>query len=355
MALFLAPLSCDVGGPRPLAGAGPALHIISITPEPEQGFECEPGERDSCGVPINATLRVRFDRYLDPSTANRQGIRVYTGDPEVSPVIPFLVRYDPLERVVTYAMPEGFSFAESTLYRVEFPVPEEPDDFGFRAYDGAALEEGSVPLEFGFFTGNFRVSEPPLRAPSCEQIVREVFARPLGNCQSAQCHASEENEFGAAPHGLWLDRRVHVRATAIGRVARQTEIAPQSGVPLEDSPRFGAAMPIIDAGNPGNSYVVYKLLLGQQNFLPCSTSGAPLTCSEADDPCRSIYPALALPEDDCLAPSPQERARLREWFVRGEPMPIQRNDSGDPVPRSVGLQGLRAVVDFIAAGADCTE
>ncbi|MES1188215.1 MAG: hypothetical protein ABUL60_30640, partial [Myxococcales bacterium] len=61
---------------------------------------------------------------------------------------------------------------------------------------------------------------------------------------------------------------------------------------------------------------------------------------------------LPLPEGELVTPSSEELERLREWFVRGDPMPRPR---GDGRALSVHLQGLRAVARFIAAGARCPE
>jgi hypothetical protein len=110
-------------------------------------------------------------------------------------------------------------------------------------------------------------------------------------------------------------------------------------------------MPIIDPKNPANSYLLYKLLRQPKNFEPC-TAGAssPLCDGDQDDPCVTNYPLIPLADGECLQPSADESTRLREWFVRGDPMPLQRG-----LERSVRISGLRAVSAFIAAGADCSE
>jgi hypothetical protein len=74
-------------------------------------------------------------------------------------------------------------------------------------------------------------------------------------------------------------------------------------------------MPLIDAGSPGNSYLLYKLL---------------------------IAPAYA--ESD-LGPAADELERLRASFVVGLPMPPA---GGQPVPPDA----LVALSEWIAAGAD---
>jgi hypothetical protein len=95
-------------------------------------------------------------------------------------------------------------------------------------------------------------------------------------------------------------------------------------------------MPVVDPGNPGNSYLLYKLLRHPQSHR-----------LSADSPsyCKSRYPA-ALPPD-CLAPPVEELDRLREWFVLGDPMP--------PVETPVSLHRpeVQELISFVAAGARC--
>jgi hypothetical protein len=328
--------------------------LLACYPRDGEGAECGADAEDSCGVPVNATLTLRFDRFLNPASVNRQAIRVFTGDPNLSPVIPFDVHYDPVERVVEFRMPSGYGFVPRALYQLELVVPAQPDDFGIRAFDGAPLAANGAPLSLSFMTS--RVTEQPAfrSAPSCEEIVRDVLADPeLGNCASGDCHHSGPHRLGGAPQGLWLDGRQNLRITAIGRVAHETEFGDQSGVPLQDSPRFGVQMPLIDPRNPGNSFLLYKLLRNPKNFEPCPAETeqelSPV-CMTSADPGESLYQRLPLSEFDSVLPSPEESERLREWFVRGEPMPFPRGEA-----RGVSLQGLRALTAFIAAGADCAE
>ena len=302
----------------------------------------------------NATLSLRFDRFLSPGSANRQALRVYTGDPSTSGSIPFDVSYDPVERVVQYRMPPGYSLEPNVLYQLELAVPVSASDSGFRAFDGAPLAEGDVPLRGSFFTGTGPVEQPTTRAPGCADIVEQVFTAAPASCASSNCHFSMSAQ--GAPHGLWLDGRANFRATAINRVARQTELGDRSGgPPLERPLRFGVHMPLVQPGNPGNSYLLYKLLRGEQSYEPCladpdAPSASSTFCQEPAEACISEYLDIPLKDGECLAPSDAERERLREWFVRGEPMPIAR-----PVGRSLGLQQLRAVSRFIATGANCDD
>jgi hypothetical protein len=304
-------------------------------------------------VPTNATLTFRFDRFLNPATATRQALRVHTGDPSTSPGIPFDTVYDPVERVVQYRIPAGYAFEPNTLYQLELFAPVEAGDFGIRAFDGAPLREDRVPLKGSFFTGTGPIEHPVETPPTCAEIVDEIFKTSPADCGSSNCHASAMPEQGA-PHGLWLDGRANFAVTAINRVARQTEVGDRSGgVPLEQPRRFGVQMPLVQPGNPGNSYLLYKLLRGPDAYRACAfdeNQSRSAFCELPADACESAYPEVAFDRLSCIPPSNDELERLREWFVRGEAMPIPR-----PVQRRVGLQQLRALSSFIAAGADCTE
>lgn len=324
-----------------------------MDPRHAAGFDCDMGQQD-CGVPTNATLSFRFDRFLNPATANRQALRVYTGDPETASGIPFDVVYDPVERVVQYRMPSGYAFEPNVLYQIELVAPVEPGDFGIRAFDGAPLTEGRIALAGSFFTGLGPVELVAEEPATCAEVVSEVFMKSPGGCGSSQCHSSTSEQ--GAPHGLWLDGRANFSVTAVNRVARQTELGDRSGgVPLEQPTRFGVQMPLVAPGNPGNSYLLYKLLRSAENYVPCEldeVDSASELCGIPAETCISLYPQLSLDltSDHCLAPDDAELERLREWFVRGEAMPLPR-----PVLRRVGLQQLRAVSSFIAAGASCSD
>jgi hypothetical protein len=135
------------------------------------------------------------------------------------------------------------------------------------------------------------------------------------------------------------------------RIARQTETGDQSGgVASERGLRFGVRMALVDPHNPGGSYLMYKLLRNLRNFEPCPATATSASCALPADPSESAHALLPLPEGELITPSVDELERLREWFVRGDPMPRPRADAR---PSSIHLQGLRAVARFIASGADC--
>jgi hypothetical protein len=122
-------------------------------------------------APRNSALELRFDRPLLSANAVRQAILLYSGTPEGH--APFTQpEYDVVERVLLYR-PLG-ALAPKTTYTVELIIPEEGDSEGFRAFDGAPLEEGPVPLRFDFHTDGFRPGPSPTRqrkpaATTCSQ------------------------------------------------------------------------------------------------------------------------------------------------------------------------------------------
>jgi hypothetical protein len=88
-------------------------------------------------------------------------------------------------------------------------------------------------------------------------------------------------------------------------------------------------MPVIDPGNPGTSYLLYKLLIGPGNF---------------GDDCATKY-SVPTQTGGCPTPDDAERQRLRDWFVRLEPMPYGDNLVG-------GLETLDLLQRYILAGAE---
>jgi hypothetical protein len=319
---------CDQGSPELSPSQGPPLRIIATYPTLRAGLDCDP--RDTgCGVPIDARFEFRFDRFLRPDSAIRQSLTIYTGVPTnvVSPGnrLPEIApEYDVVERVARFTLPEGLRLHPNAVYTLELAVPDADAAFGFTAFDGAPLAP-DTPLIMSFATSN-RVeperTEPVV--PTCEQVV-ELFSA----CSSSACHG------GATPRmGLDLSSPEALSRTAIGRVAHQTEVSATTGVALQDPERFGVAMPLIDPARPDNSYVLYKLLLANDNYF------------RAGSECQSDHLAAVDPEL-CTRASADELSRIREGFVLGESMPHPAS------ARRLGPEGLRSVSRFIRAGADC--
>lgn len=270
----------------------------------------------------NTPIEIRFDRFLLPKTAVRQSIRLYTGARNSFVTLqPF---YDTVERVVVYRVATGGALLGGVLYHVELVSPKADENgFGFRAFDGAPLstEENAVPLKWSFLTARAAPTPgPSTEPPTCFET---WTALNQSGCTKSTCHVGPE-----APMSLRLDSSASLLSTAIGHVAHEADTGPVAGRPLVDPPRFGTGMPVLDPGNPGTSYLLYKLLIGPENF---------------GDDCTTRH-NVPLPPGGCPMPDDGERQRLRDWFVRLEPMPYGGKLVG-------GLDTLDLLQRYILAGA----
>jgi hypothetical protein len=314
--------------------AGPPLRVISTYPENGAGFECSFDDLE-CGVPIDATFELRFDRYLLPSTAVRQSFYVYTGDPSnmVPPGndVPVLIpRYDVIERVVSYELPKGVLLEPNTHYTAELVVPVDSNDFGFRAFDYAPLA-AETATKLSFLTSNLqKIPAPPASRSTCSDAVR-TFAE---HCSAASCH-----DAGDPTMALDLSDTNGI-LTAIGRVAHQAETGPKTGVPLQNPARFGVGMPLIDPGRPDNSYLMYKLVAAPENYR-----------NSPNDPdlCGTRHLAAVDPTR-CVPATAEENERLRAWFLRGVAMPRAVEDRA---PNWLVRSELRSLESWIGSGAPC--
>lgn len=281
-------------------------------------------------MPTNAAIELRFDRYLDSSTAVRQAVLVYSGTENNAVFLE--PEYDVVEHVVRFRQFSGETFKPGVLYTVELFVPSSRHPDGFRAFDGAPIAEGLAPLRFSFRTRESAATEPvPEPVPGCQDIL-DIFSRPTSSgamCNGGGCHRPP------APMGLDLSSGEGLARTVVGHVAHETAVGPYPDIPMEDPPRVGVQMPVVDPGRPGNSYLMYKLLESTDNF------AAP------PDPCATRY-RVPLAQGACLPPTAAERTRLAEWFVQGQPMPLPRTADAHP---HLEQSDLRAIQRWILAGA----
>ncbi|MEZ4311824.1 MAG: hypothetical protein R3F14_27655 [Polyangiaceae bacterium] len=288
----------------------------------------------------STSLRLRFDRFLLPATLLRQAACLRSNLADVTDFTQceggvFLQpAYDPVRREVVLRQPAGDRLELDTAYKLTLFVPdiegdctgEDPTSCGFRAFDRAPLEQA--------YTVTFKTVAvdpgpvPDEAPPPADFCGGDGAAISFIGCGYSPCHAPTFNGPGAAA-GLDLSGLLPgdtfdsfaLRATAINRVSHQTQMGERAFDPEETPARFGRAMPIIDAfdpgtaGSPGNSYLLYKLLVGP------SMDSAP-----AD-----------------IRPSDEEMARLRNGLVVGLPMSADGSKlSGD---------ALLALSNWIARGA----
>lgn len=148
-------------------------------------------------------------------------------------------------------------------------------------------------------------------------------------CGFSPCHSQgfDEDPTLAAPPplGLNMSSAAALKATAFGATSHLSQTGEAASIADLSGDRFGRAMPLIDPSNPGNSFLVYKLLINARNF--------------ADD---QLVPAL---NDDIM--------RLRAGAIPGMPMPAATG----PDSNRLGSDGassqasLQLISDWIAAGA----
>jgi hypothetical protein len=232
--------SCDAGKQRDQQTVGPAIRVLGVSVGPQQP------------MPADGAIQIAFDRYLLPSTVNRQSLGLIDGarmplSPDLSPV----VVYDPIARTVTLLPPKQPWLTEGQTYTLILGIPEgDAEQGGVRAVDGAKLV-AAQKLEFGFQVG-------PKTGATFEPTVtfcRDVLPIFSLKCNLPTCHGSG----GESAAGLVLDTSAGVGATALNRIAQGSNTGGRSTSAPASGRHFGVDMPIIDPGNPGNSWLMYKV------------------------------------------------------------------------------------------------
>jgi hypothetical protein len=272
----------------------------------------------STSRPLATTGRVElaFDRYLLPASITRQTFQTSFAQPAIA--------YDPVGRIVTI-VPRTPLLADQS-YVIHIASPSGPSDRdGLRAIDGATIDPLDATIEFPVVAsdGGPAGSPPPI------DFCRDILPIFTGKCSGGQCHGSPYGAAGVtAAAALSLDSAQSVAQTAVGRVAQGTNTGP-SATPLAPGIAFGVDMPIIDpgggdlgGGNPGNSWLLYKLLLA----IPppySSTSDAGACTGEQPTDVGSTHvlapPALTDPTHDPARASLANAVLGREMPFPGNP------------------------------------
>lgn len=270
------------------------------------------------------SITITFDRYLDPRTAIRQSFCFQSDLAEVASAedclegistTPF---YDPVSRTLTLYLDKALS--AETSYKLTVFAARDGIDFGFRSFDATPLE---APVAVTFSTlatdplGTDTLESPADRYPAivtCVDAANTYFK----NCTG--CHGSQ------GPGGLDLSAPGLASRAAINRVARQASLANQGDEAATKPGRFGAGIPVIQLNNPGNSYLLYKVLARARYYGDTMADG--------------------------------ELERLQSWIV-GSPMPAHAKqlefieEDIIEVGSTVTQGTLQAISNWIAAGAEC--
>jgi len=238
-------VACDAGNPRDVPRFGPAIRVVASNGGP------------TAPLPADGVLRVAFDRPLLPSSITRQSLtlRDAAGTPVLAPV----VRYDPVLKVVSLSGAEVRSarwLEPGLVYKLTIALPEDGGaDTGLRAIDGAPFDEADPRRAIAFAAGPDAAEREPL-VRFCD-VVLPLFAH---RCGGGGCHGTG----GRPAAGLELVTPEGVARTALGRVARGANTGPRAGVPRAPGRVFGIDMPLVDPSSPANSWLIYKLLLGEE-------------------------------------------------------------------------------------------
>ncbi len=351
---------CDVGDAHyqptdtPLVHVADALSTLTLkadgTPEDPQTLAAD----GSSKVVPSASLRLRFDRFLLPGSISRQAVclQADTGDvpnyTKCGKGVFLEPTYDPVRREVVLRQKAGArlalgTFYKLTLYKPEIEgdcTPDAPTSCGIRAFDRAPLEEA--------YTLTFRTVDVDPGAVPDETAPAVVFcgdkgaAAALTGCAYGNCHATtsgnpcvptKSNKYpdcaeGLSFYNLLYGNLVDTEQTAINRVAHQTQTGESASIPEKTPARFGRAMPIIDAfnpgvaGNPGNSYVMYKILVGT------SIDAAPADIKPSDAEVQRLLDSVVVgmpmpPPDPAAAPVDAEQMlNLSNWIQHGAPLSV---------------------------------
>ena len=314
-------------------------------------------------LPANGRIELGFDRLLLPASVTRQTFVLTnaSGNMAYTPTI----AYDPVARIVTITplSDPGQALVSGQTYDLVILAPQNASDVnGLRAIDGATMPKSPRVIAFS-------VTDPTPTGPPTVAIdfCRDIYPITSLKCSLPICHGtSGTTNFPAA--GLLLDPPSGIPATAVGRVAQGSNTGPQS-LPSPPTLLFGEDMPIIDAtgnsnGNPGNSWLMYKILMAVPSPEPVEDAGTPdaTTNEEAGaadatvgaSDAGSSADGASTPDggttdggtaDDGAAPAGAVDAGAADAGA------VEAGTSAPPVPPPIDVAGLYGSVAFKALSA----
>jgi hypothetical protein len=319
-------------------------------------------------------------------------------------------QYDPVDRVVVWVPQEPLT--PQTRYIVRLVVPKRSDDpNGLRAFDGVPLEE---EFTFVFTTGDAAATamEPKRDVSYCFRPPQfcEVPSDPCKPPVPVGATKAGPNQFfisrcllchGVTPFGppsgnaLKLTNPGAVRQLVeTAQIATETATGPDPSVPASTGKDvFGQNMPYIDPNNPGNSFLLYKIIIAAPPRCPYrpdedTPNPNPAACVDGGgyaDPSgftADLYPCTDFPDassqcaSDAGVPVPATKAAsfgqlvpaaVESWVqpdqwkppTGGEYARLRSRIRGEQMPYPSGTtstQEARDISAWIAAGAivdDC--
>jgi hypothetical protein len=197
-------------------------------------------------------LRLTFDRYLDPRKVTRQAVCLRSGlgdlveSTDCTRAVVLRPSYDPTSRTAQFAVRVEEPLVPDVVYELTVYAAGTSVS-GLRSLDGVPL---ATPYKGRFRSRADRRPEDAVAAPvACADAVDALRVR-CGGCHGA-------NEPAA---GLDLSSSEGLEQTALGQVAHGASVGGASNVSPATPTRLGAGMAVIAPSDPGQSYLLYKLL-----------------------------------------------------------------------------------------------
>lgn len=295
------------------------------------GYVAIAPDGSTADVVATTSFRVTFNRFLLPTATFRQSVCLQpvlgavTAAGDCARGVTLEPAYDPVLRRITYRQPAtSAGLAPGTRYTISvFPPPNDGTTNGILAFDGAPLDRA---VSFELTTRDSEpagtVVEPPPSVDFCA-LAHDVFK---ASCAAGGCHTGS----GPADHGVVLgpaegldfSSNAALRATAVSRVAHETQTGEHADQGEVSPSRFGRAMPIIDPTRPGNSYLLYKLLASEANGAPGSDAAAEKARVEEIARLRaSVVVGMPMPPADGASKplDQQQLEQISDWILRGAP------------------------------------
>ncbi|MFO0677327.1 MAG: hypothetical protein U0169_12400 [Polyangiaceae bacterium] len=308
-------------------------------------------------LPADGTIELAFDRLLLPSSVTRQSVQLR--DSSGNPFNP-VVSYDPVARIVALSNPNpagGAWLNVGQSYSLTLPAPRDTEDSDAGTGDGVRAID-RAPLDAVYKIGFSVVAGTGTTRPE-SKFCRDVLPVFQERCASSSCHAAPKtvtvsprfpDGLSKPAAGLLLETSVGVVATAVGRTAQGANTGPSASTPRESGRVFGIDMPLVDPGNPGNSWLLYKLLLTPRPATPLPESVRP-KCN-GDTGTKPV--SAAAPDTGDMGAD--ERKRLGD-VVSGQPMPYPSYASSGALVYDSALSNeeLQRIRLWIAQGARVEE
>jgi hypothetical protein len=251
--------------------------------------------------------------------------------------------YDPVSRVVRLCMNNSPALLADQSYQLTILAPSSPtDSTGLRAIDGAGLDPSVNPvIEFPVVLGAAYTGSDACTGATGVDFCSQVLPIFASKCGTSVCHGGD---LPAA--GLLMTTPQGIQATAMNRVAQGANTGNNA---TSEPPGlvFGVDMPIITPGAPGQSWLMYKMLLAD----PPTCSSTPGTSCDAGSPGVEanryplVTPAWGPMSDD-------ERTTLSD-YVQGREMPYPADPSAslDSATAPLTWDELDTVSTWIQQGA----